>query len=70
MSNKVEATYGPYLNIPENIHAAVAKAIAEKQGYRYSGLSLADKKFYRDLARVAIQTYIAESIRPTEDDSV
>lgn len=69
MSNKVEATYGPYLNIPENVHEATAEALAEKQGFRYAGLSLADKKFYREMARVAIQTYIYESIRPTEDDN-
>ncbi len=60
----------PELDIPENVHAAVAKAIAEKQGYRYAGLSLADKKFYHEQARVAIETYIYESIRPTEEVDV
>lgn len=67
MSNKVEATYGPYLNIPKNVLDTSAKVLSASMDQDWSTSVEADKDYFRELAREVIQTYIAESIRPTED---
>lgn len=44
--------------IPEHVLEACAESLAVKQGYRWAGLSLADKKFYREQAQDCVSTYI------------
>lgn len=53
------------MNIPDEALLQTAKAIAEKQGFRYAGLSLADKKFYHELAQAAIEAYLVEATPKT-----
>lgn len=54
--------------VPEKILEASAKSLAEKQGFRWAGLSLADKKFYREQAQGCIETYILHSYIQVMDD--